>query len=140
MLALSKFKIMVCENCQSKNEVEDSTGHVICLDCNRVKVNIVSSLEFTNNCVTGSFGTMTGNYTSIKCLNEANYSEKRLYLAKRLIEKIAVGLQIPKNISRGAEMLFKMAVEKNWVQGRNTDIVVASCLYLMCRQNSFPLL
>lgn len=122
---------MVCENCQSKNEVVDSTGNVICLDCNSVKrqSNFVSSLDFTNSCVTGTFGNMTGNYTSIKCLNRTNYSEKRLYLAKRLIEKIAVGLQIPQNITRGAEILFKMAVEKNWVQGRSTDIVVASCLY-----------
>lgn len=134
---------MVCVNCQSSNEVEDySTGNIVCLDCSTIKKqsNFVSSLEFTNSCVTGTFVDMGVNHSSIRDLNKTNYSEKRLYLAKRLINKIAVGLQIPPNISRGAELAFKMAVEKNWVQGRSTDIVVASCLYLVCRQNSYPLL
>lgn len=133
---------MVCEGCKSSNEVEDSTGNIICLDCNTVqkKSCFVSHLEFANSNVMGTFGNKSGGYTSIRALNKTNYPEKRLFMANRFIKNIAESLQIPQHIAKGAEMLFKMVVEKNWLQGRSTDIVIASCLYLMCRQKSYPLL
>lgn len=132
---------MKCIYCESDEEQDDLKGNIICAGCGRTKASaaITSNLEFANCVLTGRTASMqTGNYSHLKNYGpnsySSSYSAQRLYLVQKLITDIATSLDIPHHIEQSAALLYKLATERNWVQGRSTTIVVAAILYLECRR------
>ncbi len=53
---------------------------------------------------------------------------------KRLLQQLASSLHLSQHVVDSAHRLFVLAVQRNFVQGRKTYIVVAACLYVVCRR------
>ena len=53
---------------------------------------------------------------------------------KKLIQNLASQLFLSQHVVDSAHRLFILAVQRNFVQGRKTFIVVAACLYVVCRR------
>ena len=129
-----------CPKCGSSEEEEDS-GQAICRNCGAIKhnSNVVANLSFDNCAVMGNFGNKTGTYTKVRALYQyKNVDEFRLNKAYRLINDIASSLEINQNIVKASQNLYKYMQQKNWVQGRHTDLVVAACMYVNCRHQKDP--
>jgi transcription factor IIIB subunit 2 len=47
-------------------------------------------------------------------------------------------LSVPSELLGDCHQVFKSAVEKNFVQGRQTNNVVAVCVYVGCRRSNYP--
>ncbi|EGW34135.1 uncharacterized protein SPAPADRAFT_59552, partial [Spathaspora passalidarum NRRL Y-27907] len=60
--------------------------------------------------------------------------EQTLLNAKRKIRRIAASLQIPDYIAEAAGEWFRLALTLNFVQGRRSNNVLATCLYVACRK------
>ena len=54
-------------------------------------------------------------------------------LGKRNITAYARGMSLPDICAERAHMLFSLALSSNFVQGRRSTYVWASCLYVACR-------
>lgn len=69
-----------------------------------------------------------------------NTDTRGLRLAKgyKVVEGIASKLQLKKIIIEAGQRYFKLAYEKNFIQGRNTSQVSAVCLYIACRKEKTP--
>ncbi len=69
-----------------------------------------------------------------------NTDTRGLRLAKgyKVVEGIASKLQLKKIIIEAGQRYFKLAYEKNFIQGRNTSQVGAVCLYIACRKEKTP--
>ncbi|RLV90194.1 Transcription factor IIIB 70 kDa subunit [Spathaspora sp. JA1] len=66
--------------------------------------------------------------------NAMESREQTLLNAKRKIRRIAASLQIPDYIAEAAGEWFRLALTLNFVQGRRSNNVLATCLYVACRK------
>jgi transcription factor IIIB 90 kDa subunit len=143
---------LMCPNCASRNiETDISLGASVCTECGTIVEDspIVSAVEFQENA--GGSSSMIGQFvsaTSSKAYTGGaggpsmrgryGYSkdsrETTLANGRRRIQDVASRLRLGNHFVDAAHRLFTIAVEKNFVQGRRTLIVVASCLYIACRQ------
>jgi transcription initiation factor TFIIIB Brf1 subunit/transcription initiation factor TFIIB len=143
---------LMCPNCASRNiETDPSLGASVCTECGIIVEDspIVSAVEFQENA--GGSSSMIGQFvsaTSSKAYTAGaggpsmrgryGYSkdsrETTLANGRRRIQDVASRLRLGNHFVDSAHRLFTIAVEKNFVQGRRTLIVVASCLYIACRQ------
>ena len=145
---------LVCPDCGSRDiEQHDASGNSICTECGVVVEEnaIVSAVEFSEGA--GGASSMVGQFvsaTSSKAytgggaggggLRGARYGfsrdsrETTLANGRRKIQEIASRLRLGGHYVDAAHRLFTIAVERNFVQGRRTTHVVASCLYIACRQ------
>eukprot|EP00523_Entomoneis_sp_CCMP467_P015429 CAMPEP_0168780430 /NCGR_PEP_ID=MMETSP0725-20121227/8115_1 /TAXON_ID=265536 /ORGANISM="Amphiprora sp., Strain CCMP467" /LENGTH=637 /DNA_ID=CAMNT_0008830273 /DNA_START=106 /DNA_END=2020 /DNA_ORIENTATION=+ len=140
---------LFCPNCGSK-DIEHQDASAVCMDCGVVVEEnaIVSSVEFVEGA--GGSSSMVGQFvsaTSSKAYPVAaakgrgggwgfsrDSRETTLNNGRRRIQEIASRLRLQGHFIDAAHRLFTIAVEKNFVQGRRTTHVVASCLYIVCRQ------
>jgi transcription factor IIIB subunit 2 len=53
---------------------------------------------------------------------------------RRYIQELAGKLLLGQHVVDSAHRLYMMAVQRNFVQGRKTFVVVAACLYVVCRR------
>ena len=60
--------------------------------------------------------------------------EQTLSNGKRKIKRIAAALKIPDYIAEAAGEWFRLALTLNFVQGRRSNNVLATCLYVACRK------
>ncbi|VDP91893.1 unnamed protein product [Echinostoma caproni] len=58
--------------------------------------------------------------------------------AFREISQMAEDLNLPKNISDRANLLFRQVHETKNLRGRSNDAVSTACLYMACRQEGVP--
>lgn len=145
---------LVCPDCGSREiEQHDASGNSICTECGVVVEEnaIVSAVEFVEGA--GGSTNMVGHFvsaTSSKAftgggpggggMRGARYGfsrdsrETTLANGRRRIQEIASRLRLGGHFVDAAHRLFTIAVERNFVQGRRTTHVVASCLYIACRQ------
>ena len=136
-----------CPDCGSTSiEQHDASGASVCTQCGTlVEENaIVSTVEFVENA--GGASSMVGQFvsaTSSKAYTgpsnrgygfSRDSRETTLANGRRKIQEVASRLRLRNNFVDAAHRLFTIAVEKNFVQGRRTVHVVASCLYIACRQ------
>jgi transcription factor IIIB 90 kDa subunit len=65
---------------------------------------------------------------------------RRLRLAKgeKLVEGIASKLSLRTLIVDAGKRFYKLAYEKNFIQGRNTNEIACVCLYIACRKEKTP--
>ena len=139
-----------CPNCGGREiEQQDASGASVCMDCGVVVEEnaIVSSVEFVEGA--GGASSMVGQFvsaTSSKAYTTPSSNrpgrrpfsrdsrETTLNNGRRRIQEIASRLRLSNHYIDAAHRLFTIAVEKNFVQGRRTTHVVATCLYIVCRQ------
>lgn len=140
-----------CPNCGSTQiEHHDVSGASVCTECGVILEEnvIVSSVEFVEGA--GGASSMVGQFvsaTSSKAYSSSQGAggrggfgfsrdsrETTLANGRRRIIEVASRLRLGGHYVDSAHRLFTIAVEKNFVQGRRTVHVVASCLYIACRQ------
>ena len=146
---ICKRSKLICPNCGSTDiEQHEASGASICTDCAVVVEEnaIVSSVEFVEGA--GGSASAVGQFvsaTSSKAYGSARRGggrygfsrdsrETTLANGRRRIQEVASRLRLRGHLVDSAHRHFTMAVEKNFVQGRRTAHVVASCLYMACRQ------
>ena len=62
--------------------------------------------------------------------------ETTLLNGRKRIQEVASRLRLNQHFVDCAARMYAVAVEKNFVQGRRTTHVVASCLYMACRMEN----
>ncbi|RYG61119.1 transcription initiation factor IIB family protein, partial [archaeon] len=70
----------------------------------------------------------------------AESRDTALINARRLIAQLASSLRLQALFVDRAYRLFQLALQKNVVFGRRQSHIVASCLYIICRQEKSPFL
>ncbi|KAL8293709.1 hypothetical protein RQP46_000410 [Phenoliferia psychrophenolica] len=61
--------------------------------------------------------------------------EQTMQNGRRRIQALATALRLPDRLSDAGQRYFNLAVNLNFVQGRRTQYVVATCLYCACRMD-----
>jgi transcription initiation factor TFIIB len=64
-------------------------------------------------------------------------SEKNLVLAFQYLTQLAVDLSVPSTVLEQAARVYKRIIEKNLVKGRSINALVATALYIGCKENGF---
>eukprot|EP00127_Corallochytrium_limacisporum_P003643 Clim_evm31s151 gene=Clim_evmTU31s151 len=141
--------VQKCTSCGSTNIVLEQGGHT-CADCGTVldPHHIVSELTFQE---TGQGGTeVIGQYVSAegsKSLSvrpgmHASFSRDSREITHRNglreIKELASKLKMSNHHVDAAYRYFRLALQHNFVQGRKTRVVVAACLYMICRKERTP--
>lgn len=142
---------LICPSCGSTNiEQHGASGASVCTECAIVVEEnaIVSSVDFVEGAggqasavgqfVSGSSTSAFGSQRRGKGGGTYGFSrdsrETTLANGRRRILEVAQRLRLRNHLVDSAHRHFTMAVERNFVQGRRTTHVVASCLYMACRQ------
>ncbi|ODV80092.1 TFIIB-domain-containing protein [Suhomyces tanzawaensis NRRL Y-17324] len=135
-----------CVNCGHPKLIVNRynpAGDVSCERCGTVQDEnpIVSEVQFGESSLGAAMvqGAMVGadqaraNYGGGR-QNAMESREQTLANGKRKIKRIAAALNIPEYISDSAGEWFKLALAQNFVQGRRSQNVLATCLYVACRK------
>ncbi|KAI5962504.1 BRF1 [Candida pseudojiufengensis] len=139
-----------CPNCgHTQFDVNRYTaaGDVSCLRCGTVLEEnpIVSEVQFGESSSGAAMvqGAMVGADQARATFaggrqNAMESREQTINNGKRRIRRIAASLRIPDHISDAAGEWFKLALTNNFVQGRRSYNVLATCLYVACRKEKTP--
>lgn len=68
------------------------------------------------------------------------YREATLANAKRVISQVATTLRLPHYFVDRSFRLYQLALQHNFLFGRRQAHIVATCLYIICRQEKSPYL
>lgn len=139
-----------CVNCgHTQFDVNRYTaaGDVSCLRCGTVLEEnpIVSEVQFGESSSGAAMvqGAMVGADQARATFaggrqNAMESREQTITNGKRKIRRIAAALRIPDFIAEAAGEWFKLALTMNFVQGRRSNNVLATCLYVACRKEKTP--
>ncbi|KYQ91681.1 TATA box-binding protein-associated factor [Tieghemostelium lacteum] len=133
---MAKNRVCVCGN--SSNFDSSGDGSIVCMQCGNVleSSNIVSEVQFTES------STIMGNFVSNKSTRYRSLGrdsrELSLENARRKLEEISAPLKIRQHHIESAQRSFELAMEHNFTKGRRTKLVVAACLYSVCRREKTP--
>ena len=67
-----------------------------------------------------------------------NTAERNLMMALKQLNTISSRLDLPANVRDDAAIIYRKAVDKNLIRGRNTESLVAASLYASCRKAWVP--
>jgi len=67
-----------------------------------------------------------------------NTAERNLMMALKQLNTISSRLDLPSNVRDDAAIIYRKAVDKNLIRGRNTESLVAASLYASCRKAWVP--
>ncbi|XP_039125831.1 transcription factor IIIB 60 kDa subunit isoform X2 [Dioscorea cayenensis subsp. rotundata] len=130
--------ILYCSHCgQGSLAARDpDKGYICCADCGKVLDDNVYSEEPTFEKTGDGSSRLAGNI--IRSI-EDRYAEsyrRRLNRGRDEINEIITNLQIGggDNMINRALAFYQIAVDNNFIKGRNAMHIAASCLYLACRQ------
>ncbi|CAG8663191.1 16692_t:CDS:2, partial [Funneliformis caledonium] len=59
--------------------------------------------------------------------------EQTIANGRRQIQALATALRLSDHLMEAAQRYFNLAITNNFIQGRKTQLVVAACLYIVCR-------
>ncbi|CAI5755635.1 unnamed protein product [Candida verbasci] len=134
-----------CKNCgHTQFDTSYTTaGDISCMRCGTVLEEnpIVSEVQFGESSSGAAMvqGAMVGadqaraTFTGGR-QNAMESREQTLLNGKRKIKRIANSLKIPDYIAEAAGEWFRLALTLNFVQGRRSNNVLATCLYVACRK------
>ena len=71
-------------------------------------------------------------------LRISNAQERNLMIALTELNKVSSRLNLPKNITEVAAVLYRRALDKKLIRGRSIEGVVAATIYAACRQCNVP--
>lgn len=104
---------------------------------------IVSEVSFSET--GGGKAVVTGQYishdqtgvlgNSLYGIQSGESRHQTIEKARRRLEQIGHGLQIPEHVVEASLRHFRTALTNNFVKGRKSQHVLCACLYLACRQN-----
>lgn len=137
----------VCKNCKGTDFERDSSNannDLVCKNCGVVCEDnpIVSEVTFGETSsgaamVQGSFisaGQSHAAFMSHGGSSALDSREATLNNARRKLRAVSQALNIPEYITDAAFQWYKLALAHNFVQGRRSQNVIASCLYVACRK------
>ena len=124
----------------------------MCTNCGTVVEEnlIVSSVEFSESAMGAS--SVIGKFVSATCTkpyggglggSAHGYASKEsrevtINNGRKSISQLAATLQLNQHFVDSAHRLFLLAIQRNFVQGRRAQNVVAACLYIICRKEKSP--
>lgn len=140
---------MKCPLCGCTDiEYNECAGHAACVQCGTVleENTIVSSVEFQESGdraqVVGQFVSATGSKGYGASVSRYGFSresrEATLSNARRVITQVSNGLRLPIYYAERAHRLYSLALQRNFIYGRRQMHIVATCLYIICRQEKSP--
>ncbi|CDF88823.1 ZYBA0S03-02718g1_1 [Zygosaccharomyces bailii CLIB 213] len=137
----------VCKQCKGTNferDLSNANNDLVCLGCGLVSEDnpIVSEVTFGENSsgaavVQGSFVGTGQSHAAFMSHGGSSALESReatLNNARRKLRAVSHALRIPEYITDAAFQWYKLALHFNFVQGRRSQNVIASCLYVACRR------
>lgn len=136
-------KCKTCGHIQFDVNRYTAAGDVSCLRCGTVLEEnpIVSEVQFGESSSGAAMvqGAMVGADQARATFaggrqNAMESREQTLSNGKRKIKRIAAALKIPDYIAEAAGEWFRLALTLNFVQGRRSNNVLATCLYVACRK------
>lgn len=136
-------KCKTCDHTQFDVNRYTAAGDVSCLRCGTVLEEnpIVSEVQFGESSSGAAMvqGAMVGADQARATFAGGRQSamesrEQTLSNGKRKIKRIAAALKIPDYIAEAAGEWFRLALTLNFVQGRRSNNVLATCLYVACRK------
>lgn len=141
----------ICKNCkgtQFERDLSNANNDLVCKDCGVVSEDnpIVSEVTFGESSsgaavVQGSFiqaGQAHASFGSIGGSNALASRENTLNNARRKLRAVSHALNIPDYITDAAFQWYKLSLAHNFVQGRKSQNIIASCLYVACRKEKTP--
>ncbi|XP_066923769.1 transcription initiation factor IIB-like [Clytia hemisphaerica] len=78
------------------------------------------------------------NYARYQNRSGISGSDRSLLNAIREIGTMASRINLPKNITDRANLLFKQVHDQRSLRGRSNDAIASACLYIACRQDGVP--
>ncbi|ORY83666.1 Brf1-like TBP-binding domain-domain-containing protein [Protomyces lactucae-debilis] len=135
----------VCPNCGSgQTESNASSGATYCTSCGTVieENTIVSEITFGESSsgaaiVQGAFigDGATGARISGPFRNQSseNSRDQTMRKGRQRINALANAMRLSERLAEKGVRFFQLAVNNGFIQGRRSQYVVASCLYITCR-------
>jgi transcription initiation factor TFIIIB Brf1 subunit/transcription initiation factor TFIIB len=110
---------------------------------------IVSSIEFQE---TGDRSHVIGQFVAANCskpymsssrmmgrhADNRDSKETTLLNARRILAQISATLRLPSIFIDRAHRLYQLALQRNYSVGRRQANILATCLYIICRQEKSP--
>lgn len=137
----------VCRSCKGtefERDLSNANNDLVCKNCGVVSEDnpIVSEVTFGETSagaavVQGSFigaGQSHASFGSHGGSSALESREATLNNARRKLRAVSHALNIPEYITDAAFQWYKLALAFNFVQGRRSQNVIASCLYVACRK------
>ncbi|PVU94956.1 hypothetical protein BB561_002137 [Smittium simulii] len=127
---------MPCASCGSNVvECDAASGTSFCASCGLVfeESTIVSELTFGEN--SSAHAPFRG--AGGQGFNRPS-KENTLYNAKLRLQAIATALKLPIHYVDSAQRYYHLALNQGFTRGRKSQIVSASCLYIVCRMEKSP--
>ncbi|EXX55240.1 Brf1p [Rhizophagus irregularis DAOM 197198w] len=136
---------MTCSHCgENRIEYDTAAGHAFCPKCGFVveESKIVSEVTFGESAsgaaiLQGSYvgadqrrARSAGPYRRHSSLDSR---EQTIANGRRQIQALATALRLADHLMEAAQRYFNLAITNNFIQGRKTQLVVAACLYIVCR-------
>ncbi|CAG8583053.1 2207_t:CDS:10 [Ambispora leptoticha] len=135
---------MSCNLCGGTEfDYDASSGQTACQSCGNVidESRIVAEITFgeASSGAAVPQGTYIGSDQRRARINGPyrKHSEPREQTIKRgrsKINSIATALGLSPHHSETAQRYFNLAIANNFIQGRSTELVVAACVYIVCRK------
>ncbi|MES1909176.1 MAG: hypothetical protein MHM6MM_001964 [Cercozoa sp. M6MM] len=138
-------------------EADGSRGDVTCVTCGTVQKenSIVMAVTFSeqsgSTSVVGQFVSTTGFQGLSASAKGSSVQGARSHVTRmresreqtiaqgnRQIAQLATQFTLRQHHTESAQRLFRLAVQRNFVQGRRTRHVIAACLYIVCRIERTP--
>ncbi|CAI2014624.1 hypothetical protein SEUBUCD646_0G04900 [Saccharomyces eubayanus] len=134
----------VCKSCHGtefERDLSNANNDLVCKACGVVSEDnpIVSEVTFGETSagaavVQGSFIGAGQSHASFGGSSALESREATLNNARRKLRAVSYALHIPEYITDAAFQWYKLALANNFVQGRRSQNVIASCLYVACRK------
>ncbi|QLQ77852.1 hypothetical protein HG537_0A00990 [Torulaspora globosa] len=137
----------VCRSCKGtefERDLSNANNDLVCKNCGVVSEDnpIVSEVTFGESSagaavVQGSFigaGQAHASFGPHGGSSALESREATLNNARRKLRAVSHALNIPEYIMEAAYQWYKLALANNFVQGRRSQNVIASCLYVACRK------
>lgn len=133
-----------CKGTEFERDLSNANNDLVCKNCGVVSEDnpIVSEVTFGETSagaavVQGSFIAAGQSHASFGPHGGSSALESReatLNNARRKLRAVSHALNIPEYITDAAFQWYKLALTHNFVQGRRSQNVIASCLYVACRK------
>ncbi|KAM9997716.1 hypothetical protein ACTFIY_007370 [Dictyostelium cf. discoideum] len=130
-----------CGNCGNDSFASSNEGSVVCTACGTVKesANIVSEVQFGgDSSIVGTFVSATRKPSSYRSLGGRDSRAMSVENARKKLDQIGNSLRIRSHLIDSAQRTFELAMENNFTKGRQTRLVAAACLYIVCRRERTP--
>ncbi|KAM5574869.1 transcription factor IIIB 70 kDa subunit-like [Rosa sericea] len=134
--------MVFCNNCGKSVSGTEDSGRIWCDLCGKVLVYDIYSEEPTFFKDAAGQSKLAGNFVR-GFQSEVSASRERLIdNARYELRCLRNGLDMGENeeITDIALRFYTMALERNFTRGRNTERVLAACLYIACRSKRKPYL